>query len=105
MPAAAFPAEDAAASAFVVLLQSAHGLAAGEAAAFARYVHALQLFMAGRVRVTDLPRDVVLRHSAPARGVTRWVFGNVAGGTAAAAAAPNLVDEPLHEPHAHAPKA
>lgn len=60
------------------LLPQGYGLTApGEAAGFVRCLHALQLFCDGRVPLDAVPPDCTLRHSAPAAGVTRWVFGSL----------------------------
>ena len=92
--------DDAKATAFASRLVSEFALTPVESVSFARYVHAWQLFLAGRCALGDIPRDVILRHSRPVRGVSRWVFGQ--WGTthgAASAPPPDLTHRPLTSIH------
>ena len=70
-------AADATKAAAAGRLAAECGLSPAEAAAFVDYLHAWQLFAAGRVTLAGLPPGVALRHSAPRHGVTRWVFGSL----------------------------
>ena len=55
-----------------------YGLTApGEASAFVACLHAWQLLIEGRIAPDAVPPACLLRHSAPASGVSRWVFGSL----------------------------
>lgn len=76
-------------------LQQAHGLSAPEAAAFAFHVRLLQLVLAGKLPLEQLPSQAAIWRSAPKSGPTRWLHGTIANaapaaGTGAGAAAAEL---------------
>lgn len=63
---------------FLSLLQTQYGIAnAEEAKLLGRYIYAWQLVLDGRLPVSELPLDVLLRHSDARSGVSRWVFGGL----------------------------
>lgn len=65
-------------AALATTLTQQYGLSSQEASQMAVYIHAWQLFLAGQTPLARLPASVApYRTSNPARGVSRWVFGEV----------------------------
>ena len=70
-------ASDDVKSAAAAALTSSYGVPQSEATDVINRLHAWQLFLAGRVTLAQMPPGYVLRHTAPATGVSRWVFGDI----------------------------
>lgn len=78
---AAYPPDLSAGSvpaADVASLQQLHGLGAGEATAFAFHVRLLQLVLAGKLPMEQLPSQAAIWRSAAQSGSTRWLYGAIA---------------------------